>query len=94
MKSFLSENLSRRYAVTGIMTAITRVNIVISHWATDTSTAKSDMIPGIAGDIIVWFKTDMNAPAIRINVIIICLRLSPASLKRDIIFKNPGFFPP
>ena len=76
MKSERNENLSRRNAVTGIMIAITSVNMVMSHWAIDTSTPSSDMMPGSAGETIVWFKTEMKAPATRTTVITICLLVS------------------
>lgn len=57
------EKRSIKKAVTGIMTPLTSINTVVSHWAEFADTFISSMIGGIAVIISVWFNMVINDPA-------------------------------
>ena len=78
MKRLFVLNRSVRYAVIGIMMALTSVNAVVSHCALDASMLRSDMMEGSAGVTSVWFKMVMNEPETKTSSITTCFFVNPS----------------
>ena len=70
--SFRVENLAIRYAVTGIINALIKVNPDTSHCTVLALTFISDIIPGNNGVTVDWFNIDTRDPLISTMTIINC----------------------
>ena len=76
-KSTRVEKRSVRYAVMGIMMALTSVKPVVSHCAVAASMPNSPMTEGSAGVTTVWFSTVVNVPNISTASMNSCFLSSP-----------------